>query len=140
MAKRKQKRRQQKARRHDWEYVYVDDAGNEVEVDPDELQTAKAAKAEQRARRTETTKRGAQPARRAGRTVEPPSWRRVGKRAVMIGPVVVIAMFLLNRGLPVAQRIVPAVVMLAFFLPFSYFTDSLAYKMYRKRMDRTAKS
>ena len=37
MAKRKQKRRQQKARRHDWEYVYVDDAGNEVEVDPDEL-------------------------------------------------------------------------------------------------------
>ncbi len=140
MAKRKQKRRQQKARRHEWEYVYVDDAGNEVDVDPDELKTAKAAKAEQRARRTDTTKRGAQPGRRAGRTVEPPSWRRVGKRALMIGPVVVIAMFLLNRGLPVAQRIVPAVVMLAFFLPFSYFTDSLAYKMYRKRMDRTAKS
>ena len=139
MAKRKQKRRQEKARRHEWEYVYVDDSGHEVDVDPDELKTAKAAKVEQRARRSEPSKGGAQPARR-GRTVEPPSWRRVGKRALTIGPVVVIAMFLLNRGLPVAQRIVPAAVMLAFFLPFSYFTDSLAYKMYRKRMDRTAKS
>ena len=56
----------------------------------------------------------------------------------MIGPVVVIAMLLLNRGLPVAQRVVPAIIMLAFFLPFSYFTDSLAYRMYRKRMDRAS--
>ncbi|MBW8742240.1 MAG: hypothetical protein JF623_06360 [Acidobacteria bacterium] len=54
----------------------------------------------------------------------------------MIGPVLVVAMFLLNRNLPAGQRIVPAVVMLAFFLPFSYFTDSMAYKMYKKRVDR----
>ena len=49
-------------------------------------------------------------------------------------------MMLLNRNLPIAERLVPAIVMLAFFLPFSYFTDSLAYRMYRKRVDRQATS
>jgi hypothetical protein len=37
---------------------------------------------------------------------------------------------------PLAQQIAPAIVMIAFFIPFSYFTDSLAYRMYRKRLDR----
>ena len=136
MPTKKQRRRQQKSRRHDWEYVYVDDDGNEVEVDPDELKAPKGAKSEARERKSQVPSR--QSGRRAGRVIEPPSWRRVGRRALLIGPVVVIAMMLLNRNLSVAQRIVPALVMLGFFLPFSYFTDSLAYKMYRKRVDRVA--
>jgi hypothetical protein len=137
MPTRKQRRRQQKSRRHEWEYVYVDDSGHEVEVDPAELKPAKPERAASR-----NGKAGAKAARpaarggRAGRVIEPPSWRRVGRRALLIGPVLVIAMFLLNRNLPVGQRIVPALVMLAFFLPFSYFTDSIAYKMYKKRLDR----
>ena len=140
MAKRKQKRRRQKERRHEWEYVYVDDEGNEVEVDPGELTPAKATKVEQRApgKASSSKRKSQQLARRPGRTIDPPSWRRVGKRALLVGPVVVIAMLLLNPHVPVAQRLVPAVVMLAFFLPFSYFTDSVAYRMYRKRMDRVA--
>jgi hypothetical protein len=135
MPTRKQRRRQQKSRRHDWEYVYVDDAGREVDVDPAERKSAKIERAQaQDAKRSTGGQRG--PSRRAGRVIEPPSWHRVGKRALMIGPVLVVAMLLLNRNLPIGQRILPAVVMLAFFLPFSYFTDSIAYKMYRKRLDR----
>jgi len=136
MPTREQRRRQEKTRRHEWEYVYVDDEGNEVDVAPDEEAASKNGRAQPRDRKSQA-KKGA-PARRPGRTIEPPSWRRVGKRGLMIGPVVVIAMLLLNRGLPVAQRVVPAIIMLAFFLPFSYFTDSLAYRMYRKRMDRAS--
>jgi hypothetical protein len=135
MPTRKQRRREQKARRHDWEYVYVDDTGREVEVDPKELRSAKEERMQKRERPSQREKAAA--SGRAGRTVQPPSWRRVGKRALMIGPVVIVAMFLLNRNLSVGQRIVPAVVMLAFFLPFSYFTDSVAYRMYRKRVERT---
>ena len=37
MPTRKQRRREQKSRRHEWEYVYVDDEGNEVDVDPADL-------------------------------------------------------------------------------------------------------
>jgi len=136
MPTRKQRRRRQKSRRHEYEYVYVDDEGNEVDVDPDEMRAAKADKPQARERKAQAG--GRAQGRRPGRTIEPPSWRRVGKRALMIGPVVVIAMMLLNRNLSMAQRVLPAIVMLAFFLPFSYFTDSLAYRMYRKRMDRAA--
>jgi hypothetical protein len=45
-------------------------------------------------------------------------------------------MMLLNRGRPLAQQIFPAVFLIAFFIPFSYFTDSLAYRMLQKRLAR----
>jgi hypothetical protein len=76
------------------------------------------------------------------RTIEPPSWRRSGKRALILGPLMVVAMMLFNQGLSLGQQIAPALFLIAFFIPFSYFTDSLAYKMFRKRLERqnTAKS
>ncbi len=133
MPTRKQRRRQQKTRRHDYEYVYVDDDGREVEVDPSELGPTKPVKA---AKSTATSGRGGVRSRGGRRTVEPPSWRRVGRRALYLGPLLIVAMLFLNRSLPLVQRIGPAILMLAFFLPFSYFTDTLAYRMYRKRVDR----
>jgi hypothetical protein len=137
MPTRKQRRRQQKTRRHEWEYIYVDDEGNEVEVDPEQLNASKNGKAQTRERKSQARAPAGRTGR-TGRTIEPPSWRRVGRRALLIGPVVVIAMLLLNRNLPMLERVVPAIIMLAFFLPFSYFTDSLAYRMYRRRIDRAS--
>jgi len=134
MPTKKQRRRQQKARRHEYEYVYVDDEGNEVEVDPDEV------RAERESKRETTTAKGAnrKPATRSGsqRTVQPPSWRRSLRRGVIIGPLLVAAMMLFNRHVPLVQQVAPAAFLLAFFIPFSYFTDSLAYRMYRKRLER----
>jgi hypothetical protein len=134
MPTRKQRRRQQKARRHEYEYVYVDDEGNEVAVDPTELATEKDSKRDARPRAAKNGKPAA--GKRSGRTIEPASWRRAGRRALLFGPFLIVAMMLLNRDLPFAQQIAPAILMLAFFIPFSYFTDSLAYRMYRKRVDR----
>jgi hypothetical protein len=140
MPTRKQRRRQQKSRRHEYEYVYVDDEGNEVAVDPTELNTEKDGKRDARPRAAKDRK----PAdgKRSGRPIEPASWRRAARRALLFGPFLIVAMMLLNRDLPFARQIAPAILMLAFFIPFSYFTDSLAYRMYRKRVDRrdTAKS
>jgi hypothetical protein len=141
MPTRKQRRRQQKSRRHEYEYVYVDDDGNEVAVDPTDLRAEKDGKPDARPRAAKDRKPAAA-GNRAGRTIEPASWRRAARRALLFGPGLIVAMWLLNRDLPIAQQIAPAVLMLAFFIPFSYFTDSLAYRMYRKRLDRrdTAKS
>lgn len=134
MPTKKQRRRHQKARRHEYEYVYVDDEGNEVEVDPAELRPQKDGdRSESRARRSDNRRPDAR--KKPRRSIEPPSWRRSGRRALILGPILVAAMMLLNRNLPLAQQIAPAVVMVAFFIPFSYFTDSLAYRMYRKRVD-----
>src|SRR5688572_18838466 len=74
MPTRKQRRRRAKERRHEYEYVYVevDEEGREVEVEVegDELEE-----------RTRSNGRAPRPVTRSGRVVEPPSWRRVAKRA-----------------------------------------------------------
>jgi hypothetical protein len=139
MPTRKQRRRSQKSRRHEYEYVYVDDEGNEVDVDPAELKQESDGKRDARSRPPKERKPATT---RTGRGIEPPSWRRAGRRGLIFAPILVIAMMLLNRNLSLAQQLAPAVLMVGFFIPFSYFTDSLAYRMYKKRLDRanTAKS
>ena len=139
MPTRKQRRRQQKSRRHEYEYVYVDDEGHEVEVDPGELKQESNGKRDARPRPPKERKQTA--AARGGRGIEPPSWRRASRRGLIFAPILLVAMMLLNRHLSLVQQIAPAVLMVGFFIPFSYFTDSLAYRMYKKRADRnTAKS
>jgi hypothetical protein len=140
MPTRKQRRRHQKARRHEYEYVYVDDEGNEVEVDPAEVDGERDVRREMKTAKTNGSGRSGsskpETRRGMGRTIEPPSWRRSGKRALILGPLMVVAMMLFNRNLPLAQQLTPAIFLIAFFIPFSYFTDSLAYRMYRKRTER----
>jgi hypothetical protein len=135
MSTKKQRRRQQKSRRHEYEYVYVDGEGNEVEVDPDEVRPERRnGKAEAPARKSTGTKT---PAARGGqKVIEPPSWRRAVKRAAIWAPLLVVAMMLINRNVSPLQWATSALFLIAFFIPISYFTDSMAYRMYRKRVDR----
>jgi len=125
---RKQRRRRLKERRHEYEFVYVDDEGREVEA-PEEAQQQTPARGGGKpasGRRVGATTR-------AGRRIEPPSWNRVGKRALFIGPVMFLLINLMGKNLSAAQRIYETVVLLAIFLPFSYFMDSLMYRSYLKR-------
>jgi len=134
MPTRKQRRPEAKARRHEYEYVYVDDEGNEVPADPGELRTEKNGQREAKPRKPQQGKPAARGSGR--RTVEPPSWRRSIRRAALFGPILVLAMILLNRNQPFVQQVFPAVFLIAFFIPFSYFTDSLTYRMFQKRLAR----
>jgi hypothetical protein len=128
----KQRRRQEKNRRHEWEYVYVDEEGQEVEVGPDELRPKreKEAKAPRQAA-TRTDARG-----RTMRTIEPPSWRRVFKRAAIFAPIFVAVLLVLNREGSIYARVGAAIPLLLVFIPFSYFTDRLAYRTYQRRLER----
>src|SRR5690242_4567721 len=133
MPTKKQRRRQEKSRRHEYEYVYVDGEGNEVEVDPDEVRPAKRNGNPEAPARKATAARSP---RGAQRVVEPPSWRRAVKRAAIWAPLLVVAMMLINRNVSPLQWATSALFLVAFFIPISYFTDSVAYRMYRKRVDR----
>ena len=128
MPSRKQRRRRLKERRHEYEYVYVDEEGREVETPEGEQPQprTRGGKATASGRRAGATTR-------AGRRIEPPSWTRVGKRALFIAPVMFLLINLLGKNLSVAARIYQTVVLLAIFLPFSYFMDSLMYRSYLKR-------
>jgi hypothetical protein len=139
MPTKKQRRRQQKSRRHEYEYVYVDDEGKEVQVESAELDAKKdERRGNARARAVSGGNNGhnRSRARTGQRAIQPPSWRRAFKRALVWGPVLVVAMMLLNRNVSPLQWITSAVFLIAFFVPISYFTDSIAYRMYRKRVDR----
>jgi hypothetical protein len=139
----KQRRRQQKNRRHEWEYVYVDEEGHEVEVDAAELRATKKEKAQDEERPRAA---GAGAARRTDargrrvRQIEPPSWRRVFKRAGIFAPIFIVALMLLNPHGSILQAVAQAVPLLVFFIPFSYFTDWLAHRTYQKRLARTETS
>ena len=129
MPSKKQRRRQQKLKRHEWEEVYVDQDGREL--DPDEaeqlIQPAKAARTK------------AQPAERGRRVVEPPSWRRTLKRGALFFPLMLIVVFFVNsKDSTTLQSIVSTVTLMAFFLPFSYFMDSLVWRSYQRRMTKSA--
>jgi hypothetical protein len=129
VSSRKQRRRREKSRRHDYEYVYVDEEGREVEVEPGELRKERDEKA--RAAKPTSARRGA--GSRAARPVQPPSWGRIGKRALFFAPVMFIALSVLGRSLSIRQRVVEALFLLVFFLPFSYFMDSMVYRSYLRR-------
>jgi hypothetical protein len=116
MPTRKQRRRRAKERRHEYEYVYVDEEGREVEVE---------SEAEEK---TRSNGRAPRPVTRAGRVVEPPSWQRVGKRGLLFAPLMFLTITLIDQGTPISVRILNTVMLLAFFLPFSYLMDRMLYR------------
>ena len=120
MPTRKQRRRRAKDRRHEYEYVYVDEEGHEVEV---------AEAAEER----KASDKRPPPKARSGRTIEPPSWSRIGKRALLFAPLMFLVTRLLGKNLSIFASITQTVILLALFLPFSYLMDSMLYRSHVRR-------
>lgn len=131
MPSKKQRRRAEKARRHEYEYVLLDEDGNEVPID-DPAEPRKTDEAKQSVRRGRGGPRPARPAR----TVQPPSWQRVAKRGLMFAPVMFLMVTIIDPKVSTAGKVTNTLLLLAFFLPFSYLMDTFAYKTYRKRTDR----
>jgi hypothetical protein len=130
---RKQRRRRQKERRHEYEYVYVDEQGEEVDVDPAAVETPAPTPA-----RAKPKSKPQSAAFRGGREVPPPSWRRVGKRGLIFAPFMFLTLLLLSGDQSYGVLAVNTVVLLAFFLPFSYVLDSIMYRVYLKRTGAAA--
>ena len=124
MPSRKQRRRRAKERRHEYEFVYVDEEGHEGEIDEPAVQGKRS--------------NGRPPPKtRAGRVVEPASWKRVGRRALIFAPLMFITIRLLESGEPIGASIARTAFLLALFLPFSYVMDSMLYRSHLKRTGAT---
>jgi hypothetical protein len=118
MPTRKQRRRRMKEQRH--EYVWEDGEGNELE--PEEVPTRKASSQPQ--------------STRGGRAVQPPSWNRTLKRGAIFAPIMFLVVMLLSKDLSLASQLVQAGIIVAIFIPFSYFLDSIFWRSYKKRQER----
>jgi hypothetical protein len=130
VATKKQRRRRDKGRRHEYEFVYVDEEGQEVEVDePEPSPRAEKKPSAAKAKPGQKTAAGGE------RVIEPPSWSRVGRRAAIFAPFILI-FFYVTRGSGdstwvVLARTIPLIVLL---VPFMYLVDSIAYRTYQKRL------
>jgi anti-sigma factor RsiW len=127
MPTRKQKRREAKSKRHDYEFVYLDDDGNEVDA-PEE-----AAAPVRRTNGAKPTAKKSAPAARGRRTPQPPSWQRAARRAVILGAVVFVLFGMLNKSHNYAGAAVAALIYTALFIPFTYYLDRFAYRRFQLR-------
>jgi hypothetical protein len=131
MPSKKQQRRRQKLKRHEYEEVYVDEEGNELAPEVAEELVATTP-----SRNGKLAK--AQPTRRGGRTIEPPSWRRTGKRGLLFFPLMLITVFLIaGDEVTTAGKIVQTIALMGFFLPFSYFMDTMVWRAAQRRLERS---
>ena len=125
MPTRKQRRRRAKEQRHDWEYVEIDpETGEERLLEAEELEAERPATPKKA-----SAGGGARPAR----IVNPPSWQRVVKRGLIFAPLMFLTVTFLDSKLSVEARVIQTVLLLAFFVPFSYAMDSLAYRTFIRR-------
>jgi len=138
MPTRKQRRRELKAKRHEYEFVYVDAEGNELDEPPPEL----VEQEEKRKERTNGAKapaaKGSAQKGRARREPQPPSWNRAIKRAAMLG-IVVFFLFSLSAGKSsnrYVAALIPAVIYTALFIPFTFLIDRFTYRRFQARTEK----
>jgi hypothetical protein len=126
MATKKQQRRRKK-----YEYVYVDDEGNEVEPP----KAPAAGKTDRKA--TAATAKG-QP-RGRGRVTKPPSWQRAFKWAgVYTAFMLFMTLSTQKKGASIAPSIMLAVVFGLVVVPGVYWMHRLQYRTSLKQSERQA--
>jgi hypothetical protein len=134
MPTRKQKRKTQKERRHEYETVWIDEEGNELEEPPEDVaakpDTRNGTKPKPSAK--STPQRGGRPVR----VPPPPSWQRAAKRAVIIGALIFVFIYIVgakNGGHSPASALLLAVIYTALFIPFQFMLDRFAYNRWQRR-------
>jgi hypothetical protein len=120
----KQRRRREKLKRHEWEYVQLDGEGNEVPLEPAQIKKASA----------NGKPAAATGSRRPVREVKPPSWKRATKRALLFVPFLYIFLSLGKNAPPVLTRVGISVLYAVVFVPMFFFVDRLAYRAYQRRL------
>jgi hypothetical protein len=134
MPSRKVRRRREKLQRHEYEYVLENDEGEEIVVESPRMEVGsdgKPAKA----------KAAEVPRDRAGREIPKPSMGRVMKRTAIFAPLILIVVYLTSgEDASTVAKIYTTVMLLLFFIPFSYVVDVFMYRMMSKRQQRAKTS
>lgn len=140
MPTRKQRRRMQKERRHEYETVWVDAEGNELEEPPEEEVAAATpakrdgTKPKPKAKANASQQRGGRPVR----TPLPPSWQRAAKRASIIGVVIFVFIYISRHSFPAA--FVSGIIYTLLFIPFQYTLDRFGYNRWQRRAAEQGKN
>jgi hypothetical protein len=136
MPTKKQRRRAQKERRHEYETVWVDEEGNELEEPPEELvATAPEKRDGAKPKPKAAPQRGGRPVR----VPPPPSWRRAVRRALILGAVIFVAFYLLgsrSASNRLASALLITVIYTILFIPFTFVIDRFTYNRWQRRAEQ----
>jgi hypothetical protein len=130
MPSRKQRRKREKLQRHEYEYVIETEDGEEI-VEGPRVAEARSAAANGKAEKEPTGL-----VDRRGRPIQKPSLQRVLKRTAIFAPLIALFIVLTADGLTVGGLIFNVLILLAFFMPFSYMVDTFVYRMLLRRHER----
>jgi hypothetical protein len=137
MPTKKQRRRAQKERRHEYETVWVDEEGNELEEPPEEFVEAPAKRDGAKPKAKTAQQRGGRPLR-----VPPaPSWQRAARRSLILGVVIFAVVYLLgakNGQHSFAAALGFAGLYTLLFIPLGYMFDRFAHNRWQRREDQQA--
>jgi hypothetical protein len=134
MPTRKQRRRLAKEKRHEYEFVYVDSEGNELDEVPEE----ETSRSSSNGSKTDAKAKRQPPQRGTRRQPPPPSWQRAIKRALMLGAVVFVLFSFTAKGTTTNRYVaalIPAAIYTALFIPFTFAIDRFAYKRWLARQE-----
>ena len=137
MPTRKQRRRELKAKRHEYETVWVDAEGNELEEPPEEVaaEPDKRDGTKPKPKAKTTQQRGGRPIR----VPPPPSWQRAAKRAVIIGAVIFAFIYIAgakNGGHSLGSALFLAGIYTLIFIPFQYAIDRFSHNRWQRRAEQ----
>ena len=133
MPSRKQRRRQLKEKRHEYEDVWVDGEGNELAELPEGFEEKQKERPAARNGSNPAAKK--QPPQRRGaarRTPPVPSWNRALKRGALLG-LVVFALFSFTAKGHWVSVLPLALLYTVLFIPFTYVIDRFAYRRWEAR-------
>ena len=128
----------QKERRHEYETVWVDSEGNELEEPPEDVAATATPEKRDGATSKPKTKGAQQRGRRPVRVPPPPSWQRATKRALIIGAVIFVFFYLAGsksggNRLGFALEITAVYTLL--FIPFTFMIDRFTHNRWQRRAE-----
>jgi len=135
MATKKQRRRREKGKRHEYEYVWVDDEGHEIEVEEDAVPAHVTP-----TQRTNDGRRSSKAAAPARGGIQPPSWRRVLKRAAIFVPLMYVAITVLPGGddLSTTGKVLLTLQWALILIPFMYLMEVVSYRVWKRRTEKSS--
>ena len=125
----------QKERRHEYETVWVDAEGNELDEPPEELVAAPETRDGAKPKAKAPQQRGG----RSARVPPPPSWQRAARRSLILGAVIFALFYVLgskNGGHSLGTALLLAGVYTLLFIPFTYVIDRFAYNRWQRRAEQ----
>ena len=137
MATQKQRRRRAKEKRHDYDLVYIDEDGVEQPVEREEPQRTESPGGKGSSAPASSKGKSGRATTRRGREVQPPSWPKVLKRGAIFAPLFFVTVMLLGGSkITIAGAILQTALLIAVFIPFSYFMDRVMWRQQQKRLTR----